>query len=131
MDKLHTAALAACLLLTSTHGLALTREECQSAWTASSAYKSCHPLWGADKVIGNTCGIYVHCKTPSGAEIQNGNITEGEDSYDRYYGVTRGKDTTNRDPRGELKSSGRDLLFHLEDVKKLQNCSGYLKVGSC
>lgn len=125
-------ALATALLLASTASHALSMEECRAAWTASSAYQTCHPLWGADKVIGNTCGLYVHCKTPSGTEIQNGEITQGEDSYERVYGVTREKDTHgDRDPRGELRSSGRDLLFHVDEVRKLQNCNGKLRVSSC
>ncbi len=82
--------------------------------------------------MNGKCGLYVHCKTPDGKEIQNGDIAGQGSNYESHYGVSREKDPHgDRDPRGELNYSSRNLLFSVEEVKKLNNCNGHLKVGPC
>ncbi len=128
--KIYRFAMTVILLILSPVTFALTSAECRSAWKSSSAYHTCSPIWGADKVINGKCGLYVHCKAPNGKEIQNGYITEGQSNYESHYGVKLEDDPHgNRDPRGELRSSGRSLLFSVDEVKKLSNCNGYLKIG--
>lgn len=92
---------------------AVTTDECQAAWKSSSAYKSCSPGWGT-KAVGDKCGIYVHCKKPDGSELANG-------SYMAHYDE-KGKD---------IIGSDYSLFYTVDELKKLNNCNGKLKLGSC
>jgi hypothetical protein len=111
--KLFLSAVTLSLLFLSFSAFAVTTAECQAAWKSSSAYKSCSPGWGA-KDIGSKCGIYVHCKKPDGTEIANG-------SYEPHY-----------DPKGkDIIGSDYSLFYTVDELKKLNNCDGKLKLGSC
>lgn len=111
--KFFLSVIPICLLGLSSTAFAVTTAECQAAWQASSAYKSCHPAFGA-KAIGDKCGIYVHCKKPDGTEIANG-------SYSPHYDQ-KGKD---------IIGSDYSLFYTLDELRKLNNCNGKLKVGAC
>jgi len=111
--KLFLSIIVISLLGLSSTVFALTHTECEAAWKSSSAYQSCYPAWGA-KAIGNKCGIYVHCKKPDGSEVANG-------TYNPHY-----------DQKGnEIIGSDYSLFYTVEELKKLNNCNGKLKVGSC
>lgn len=111
--KLLLSTITLSLLIISSSALAVTTAECQATWKASAAYRSCSPGWGT-KAIGNKCGIYVHCKKPDGSEVANG-------SYVPHYDQ-QGKD---------IVSSDYSLFYTVDELKKLNNCNGQLKVGSC
>ena len=92
---------------------AVTSEECRSAWKASPAYRSCYPAFGT-KAIGSKCGVYVHCKKMDGGEVANG-------SYTAHY-----------DKKGnDIIGSDYSLFYTVDELRKLNNCNGKLKVGSC
>lgn len=111
--KFFLSSITICLLGLSATAFAITNEACKAAWQASSAYKSCHPAWGT-KAFGDKCGIYVHCKKPDGTEVANG-------SYNPHY------DQKSKDIIG----SDYSLFYTLDELKRLNNCNGTLKVGSC
>lgn len=111
--KLFLSGLTISLLTLSSSAFAVTTEECQAAWKSSSAYKSCYPAFGT-KSIGDNCGIYVHCKKSDGSEVANG-------SYNAHYDQ---KDKN-------IISSDYSLFYTVDELKKLNNCNGQLKVGPC
>jgi len=79
--------------------------QCLSAWELSTAKKSCSGLdWIERK--DSECRLHVQCAT--GTAVYN----EGDKSLRTLPKAQQGD-------------------FQLDDVKKLSNCSGSLKVGSC
>jgi len=111
--KLFLSFITIGLLGLSSTAFAVTNEECKAAWKASSAYQTCSPGWGT-KAFGDKCGIYVHCKKPDGSQVANG-------TYSPQYNQT-GKD---------IIGSDYSLFYTLDELRKLNNCNGKLKVGSC
>lgn len=101
------------LLGLSSSVFAVTTGECRAAWKVSPAYQSCYPAFGT-KAIGSKCGVYVHCKKTDGTEVANGNYTA---NYDKEH--------------KDIIGSDYSLFYTVDEVKKLNNCNGKLKVGSC
>ncbi|MEN9917004.1 MAG: hypothetical protein RLY40_936 [Pseudomonadota bacterium] len=107
------SCLTASLFILSSSAFAVTTEECRAAWKSSPAYQSCYPAFGT-KAIDNKCGMYVHCKKPDGSEVANGSYTA---NYDKEH--------------KDIIGSDYSLFYTVDEVKKLNNCNGKLKVGAC
>lgn len=113
MKSLLLSSLTISLFMLSSSAFAVTTEECRAAWKASPAYQSCYPAFGT-KAIGSKCGVYVHCKKPDGTEVANGTYSA---NYDKEH--------------KDIIGSDYSLFYTVDEVKKLNNCNGKLKVGSC
>jgi hypothetical protein len=90
---------------------------CLAAWNASSAHATCTTVEFIKRDDGSMCRIHAQCGSGAGpVSVEWGNMEFTES--------------------GGLKISTPEkresfMTISEEDVKKLTNCSGYLKVGPC